>query len=593
MKTSQTGWTQRSGARRLQDERAASLPQRPLAGRPAARFGGAWLGAAALSAALSACERPAPGPEPQAAPAPWFSEEAVQRGLRFEHRSGAQPDRYWMPEIMGGGAALADLDGDGDLDAYLVQSGSLDVAPEQNVPNQLFENLGAGQFQDVTENSGAGQRGYGNGVACGDVDGDGDVDLYVTNWGLNALLENRSSGGLRFAEVSAERGGADPGWGTSAAFFDRDLDGDLDLYVCNYLSWSPGTEMPCVNVQGSRDYCSPQNYQAAALDVLYDNQGGRLVERGRELGIDRVGTGLGVLASDIDQDGWPDLFVANDGMPNLLWQNDGTGAFRDVAAERGVSVDADGLPKAGMGVAAADLDSDGDEDLLVVNLNREADSLHLNRGGRFSDGTRRAGLALVSRPLTRFGVGWYDFDQDGWLDLYQACGRVQRQEQSLSADPYAEPNLLQRGLPELRFEEVLPRGGTAAALIASSRAAAFGDVDGDGAVDVLVVNRDGPAHLLINRAPARGNWIGLACASPEGADVIGARLEGTIRGKPFQRYVRAASSYQASNETRIHLGLGAADSVENLRVTWPGGQVQDFGARSAGANHRLVRAVAR
>ena len=578
----------RSGRRSGRCDRAWGAARR--AGRTADRGAAARRLAALCSGLLlAACERPATAPPPQAAPPPWFSEEAVDRGLTFEHRSGARPDRYWMPEIMGGGAALADLDGDGDLDAYLVQSGSLDAAQEQNPPNQLFENLGGGRFRDATAESGAGDRGYGNGVACGDVDGDGDVDLYVTNWGPNALLENRSAQGLRFVDVSAERGGGDPGWGTSAAFFDRDLDGDLDLYVCNYLAWSPGTEMPCVNVQGSRDYCSPQNYQAAALDVLYDNQDGKLVARGPELGIDRVGTGLGVVASDIDQDGWPDLFVANDGMPNLLWHNDGQGAFRDVAAERGVAVDADGLPKAGMGVAAADLDGDGDEDLLVVNLNRETDSLHLNRGGRFSDGTRRAGLALASRPLTRFGVGWYDFDQDGLLDLYQACGRVQRQEQSLAPDPYAEPNLLQRGLPEMRFEEVLPRGGTATALIASSRAAAFGDVDGDGAVDVLVVNRDGPAHLLLNRAPERGNWIGLSCVEPSGVDVLGARLEGRIAGRPFHRSVRAASSYQASNEPRIHLGLGAAESVEALRVTWPDGRVEEFGARPAGANHRLVR----
>ena len=590
MKTSQTGWTQRSGARRLQDERAASLPQRPLAGRPAARFGGAWLGAAALSVALSACERPAPAPEPKAAPAPWLSEEAVQRGLRFEHRSGAEPDRYWMPEIMGGGAALADLDGDGDLDAYLVQSGSLDVAPEQNVPNQLFENLGAGQFQDVTENSGAGQRGYGNGVACGDVDGDGDVDLYVTNWGLNALLENRSSGGLRFAEVSAERGGADPGWGTSAAFFDRDLDGDLDLYVCNYLSWSPGTEMPCVNVQGSRDYCSPQNYQAAALDVLYDNQGGRLVERGRELGIDRVGTGLGVLASDIDQDGWPDLFVANDGMPNLLWQNDGTGAFRDVAAERGVSVDADGLPKAGMGVAAADLDSDGDEDLLVVNLNREADSLHLNRGGRFSDGTRRAGLALVSRPLTRFGVGWYDFDQDGWLDLYQACGRVQRQEQNLSSDPYAEPNTLLRGLPNGEFEEVRPQGGTTPPLLATSRGAAFGDLDDDGAEDIVVINKDGPVHVLRNRVGQRGAWIGLDVRDRHGRVARNAMVRVEAAGKTRWRQVQPNEGYSSSNDPRLVFGLGQSTNAERITVRWPDLREESFGPLPSGRYHMIRQA---
>jgi hypothetical protein len=542
---------------------------------------------------LSACDRAAEHanqpPNDTSSPAPWLREEAQERGLVFQHRSGARPGRYWMPEIMGGGAALADLDNDGDLDAYLVQSGAVDQPAQERAPNQLFENQGQGRFRDVSAGSGAEDRGYGNGVACGDVDGDGDVDLYVTNWGPNALLENRSQGRLVFADVTAERGGGDGGWGTSAAFFDRDLDGDLDLYVCNYLSWSPGTEMPCVNVLGARDYCSPQNYEAAALDVLYDNQNGQLVERGRELGIDRVGTGLGVLSSDFNGDGWPDLFVANDGLPNLLWRNDGRGAFSNVATETGVAVDADGVPKAGMGVAAADVDGDGQEDLLVVNLNREADSLHLNRGGRFSDATRRAGLALVSRPLTRFGVGFYDFDQDGRLDLFQACGRVQRQELSLSDDPYAEPNLLFSGQPNLRFEEVLPRGGTAELLVASSRAAAFGDVDGDGAIDILLVNRDGPAHLLMNRVPQRGAWIGLSCVGANGVDVLGARVNGQIAGQPFVRHVRAAASYQASNEARIHIGLGSHTGVEELSVTWPDGSVEAFGSRPAGANHKLVR----
>jgi len=491
--------------------------------------------------------------------APWFEEQARDRGLVFEHRSGHR-DEYWMPEIMGGGCALFDADGDGDLDAYLVQSGRLD-GQEPNPPNRLFENDGRGRFHDVTDASGAGERGYGMGVAAGDVDGDGDVDLYVTNHGRNALLRNDGHG--RFEDVTERAGVGDPGFGTSAAFYDLEGDGDLDLYVCNYLVWKPTNELPCKNEMGEPDYCSPLTYDAPAPDTLYRNRGdGTFEDVSESLGIRaRASNGLGVGCADFDGDGWPEVFVANDGMPDFLWVWDGE-RYVERGLVRGCALDGDGIAKAGMGVAIADLDGDLDEDLLVGNLRREADSLHLNEGGSFRDRTMALGLG-TSRRFTRFGLGFSDFDNDGLLDLFQANGRVMRFAQVFGADPYAEPNLLWRGTPDGRFVEV-PHGGTAEPLYGTSRGAAFGDVDGDGGIDVLVVNRDGPAHLLINVVPERGNWIAFDVLTGTGAPAEGATLDVHVGEAVVRRHVRT-SGYQSAHAPTVHVGLGSFDGDVEVR----------------------------
>ncbi len=523
--------------------------------------------------------------------APWFAEEARTRGLVFQHVSGARGE-HWLPEIMGGGCALFDLDGDGWLDAYLVQSGSLDPENPADGRNRLFANAGGGRFEDKTEGSGADDAGYGMGVACGDVDGDGAVDLYVTNVGANALLANR--GGGRFEDVTAAAGVGDAGWGTSAAFFDLDLDGALDLYVCNYLSWTPESELDCTNAMGMPDYCSPQSYKAPAIDVLYRNAGGGRFENVTdESGVGSApGTGLGVACADFDADGWLDVFVANDGMPDFLWRNGGGGTFEEAALSLGCAVDQNGFSKAGMGVAVADVDGDGDPDLLVGNLNEQSDSFFLNENGWFRDRTLAAGLGSASRPFTRFGLGWRDFDGDGALDLYQVNGRVMRQARRWSEDPFAEPNLLLRGV-DAGFEEVLPRGGTALPLVATSRGAAFGDVDGDGGVDVLVVNRDGPAHLLRNVAPDRGAWVAFRPVDERGRDVLNAVVSVTVDGRTLVRETRAASSYLASSDPRVHFGLGDAAEARDVRVRWPDGTTEAFGDRAAGGVHELKRGAGR
>ena len=533
-----------------------------------------------IASVLAACSDQSPTSGDGATGPIWFADEAADRGVDFTYVSGADPDEYLMAEIMGGGAALFDMDDDGDLDAYLVQGGDLHAPGAAT--NRLFANDGAGSFADVSVGSGADVGGYGMGVAAGDVDGDGRPDLYVTNWGANALLVNRSEGAVaRFEELGTAAGVSHEGWATSAVFFDRDLDGDLDLYVCNYVNWQPSQEMQCDNRLGELDYCGPSTYEAPAFDVLYDNLGdGRFSDVSKDAGVEAaIGPGLGVAAGDFDEDGDFDVFVANDDMQNLLWQNAGDGSFTEEALMLGCAVDGTGVTKAGMGVAVGDIDDDGDLDVMVCNLTRESDSLYVNERGLFSDRTARAGLATGSRPYTRFGIGWGDFDQDGTLDLFQANGRVMRALPAHADDPYAEPNLVFRGRAGQPFEELGRRGGMASPVVATSRAAAFGDVDGDGGVDILVVNRDAPVTLMMNRHPARGHWITFRVADGAwGAAGLHARFSLTRDGRTLRRDARSGYSYLAASDVAVHFGLGTSGApVDALTVTWPDGTVERFG----------------
>lgn len=516
-----------------------------------------------------------PGPSVVSGPA-WFEETAAARGVSWTHRSGHE-SRYLLPEIMGGGAALFDMDGDGDLDLYLVQSGSV-LQPElKNPSNRLYRNRGNGIFEDVTAGSGTDIAGYGMGVAAGDYDNDGDTDLLVTNAGPNVLLRN--DGGGHFTNVTAAAGVGGRGWSTSAAFVDADADGDLDLFVLRYINWSVGGELSCFSLTGAPDYCSPRNYDAPLSDILYRNNGdGTFTDVSASAGLHAAfGNGLGVVVTDANRDGRPDVFVANDAMPNQLWINRGQNRFENEALVRGTAVDEDGSAKSGMGIDAKDLDDDGDEDIIVVNLDGESDSLYRNDGAFFSDATAAAGLRAISRPFTRFGTSWFDADNDGWLDLYQANGRVGQQAERFGDDVYAEPSLLFRGSRDGRFTEVKPRGGSATPLIASSRAAAFGDIDDDGAIDVVVVNRDRAPFVLHNVAPNRGHWLTLRAREPNGRDSLGAEVTATIGSRKVMRTVRAAYSYLASSDPRVHVGLGTATSVSDVTVRWPGGGVETFG----------------
>ncbi len=536
----------------------------------------------------SGCDRDAPPSPPINRSDDWFQERAAASGLDFAHKSG-HVERYLLPEIMSGGAALFDMDRDGDLDIYLVQGGPVAGPDDARPGNCLYRNDGSGHFVDISDGSGADDRGYGMGVATGDMDGDGDLDLYVTNCGPNALLRNDGDG--HFTDVTDTAQVGDPAWSASAVFLDYDRDGDLDLFVTNYINWTVATELLCYNNLGQIDYCSPGLYSAPTADTLYRNNGdGTFSDSSAEAGIiDGLGTGLGVVADDFTGDGLVDIFVANDGMMDRLWVADGTGHFTDQALELGCAVDFAGQPKAGMGVTAADYDDDGDVDLLVCNLQSQSDSFFSNTGGTFVDMTSQAGLSITSRAFTRFGMAWVDFNNDGRLDLYQANGRVTQGATAHSDDPFAEPNLLFRGTASVRFEEVTPRGGTRELLIHTSRAAAFGDVNNDGAVDVLVVNRDAAPYLLLNRVGRNGNWIVFSVVNGKGSDALGARVTIITDHRTITRRVRSAYSYLSANDPRVHLGLGSMNRVQQVNVEWPDGAIERFGGFQANAIHTLRR----
>ncbi len=509
----------------------------------------------------------------------WFENVTQSGGVDFIHQSGHQGD-FLIPEIMVGGVAVFDMEGDGDLDLYLVQSGSIVDGPGPSGRNVLYANQGDGTFVDVTAASGAGDEGYGIGVATGDVDNDGDVDLLVTNLGRNALLVNDGQG--RFQDQTTQAGLLDEDYSASASFFDADSDGDLDLFVCNYLHWSPDQEQNCLNSIGEADYCAPMSYNAPAADRLYLNDGnGRFVDISDSSGIAGIpGTALGVVAMDVDSDGRQDVFVANDGMPDHLWMNQGDGVFIENALRSGCATDISGKSKAGMGIATGDVNLDGHVDLMVCNLWRETDSLYLIDGkGNFEDATIRSGLAALPKTFTRFGLGFHDFDNDGHLDLYEANGRVALLDQNWGDDPYGEPNLLFSGHADGRFREVTPRSGTTEPANLVSRGAAYGDFDNDGGMDIVVINRDGPPQVLRNIVGGRGNWVTFRVLDSSGRDAHGATVEVTAGGNSWKAIVHTDGSYCAASDPRIHVGLGDVDAVDEVEITWQDGTSERFGSQ--------------
>lgn len=431
------------------------------------------------------------------------------------------------------------------------------------------------------------------GVATGDYDGDGDVDLYVSNLGRNTLLRN--DGGGRFTDVTEAAGVGGELWSTGAAFVDYDDDGDLDLFVANYLFWRASADPVCQQPSRAPTYCGPTTYESPTPDTLFRNEGnGRFTDVSVATEIHaRRGNGLGVVVADFDLDGRPEIFVANDGSPNHLWRWKGDGTFEECAGRLGCAVDNMGAPKAGMGVAAADLDADGDEDLIVVNLGGESDSFFRNERGRFSERAAAAGLALRSRERTRFGVGLFDFDHDGLLDCFQANGRVFHAVGIAGPDPFAEENVVLRGVANGRFERIEPPGDFDRPLLATSRSAAFGDLDGDGDIDVVVHNKDGPAHVLRNGVSKRGGWVSLRCIGASGTAALGAGVDVQIGGRSTRHEVRTASSYCAASTPDLHIGLGAAPAVDEVRVRWPGGSVERFGPLPANQVHTLTQGAGR
>jgi hypothetical protein len=516
-------------------------------------------------------------------------------GIDFVHDSGPV-GTYFMPEVMGSGAALFDHDGDGDLDAYLV-NGSMapGVAPAGEWPrNRMFRQEPDGRFTDVTDASGLGDTGWGMGVAVGDVDNDGDLDVYVTNHGPNALFRNRGDG--TFENVTDEAGVGHPGWGSSAAFFDHDADGWLDLYVANYLQLDP--PVPCTDAAGRPEYCGPDSYYGAR-HVLYHNEGdGTFRDVSEESGVGLLGrAGLGVVVADLTEDGRLDVFVANDMHPNFLWVNRGDGTFEDEAVLRGVAFNAAGNVAGDMGIVCDDLDGDGRFDLFVTHLEGEGVSAYRNVGsGMLVDDAPRMGLLSPSVPYTGFGAVALDLEHDGDLDIAAVNGRVFRGHPDPDADvgefwnPYAQKGQLLINDGGGRFVEDLVSAPDLTAIPRVGRGLAAGDVDGDGDVDLLASYGHDRARLFLNEATKRGSWL-LVRAHDErlGRDALGARLTVRAGERRFVRSAHPAGSYLSSGDPRAHFGLGAARAYDAIDVVWPDGTRETFPGGEAGREVTLVR----
>ncbi len=522
-----------------------------------------------------------PLPAPTAAAASiTFVEVAEVSGIDFVHQNG-ETGQLYFPETMHGGAAFVDVDNDGYLDVYLVQGGPLPVDPGSIARNRLYRNRGADSFEDITELSGTGDTGYGTGIAVADYDRDGWHDLYVTNLGTNRLFRNLGldeNGDVSFVETSEKAGVGGSEYSTSAAFFDYDADGDLDLWVCNYVDWTAASDPPCIEANGIEGYCSPLQF-APVADRLYRNEGrdrdGNTVftDVSTAAGLTaQPATGLGLAIADFDGDGRLDVYVANDQMPNQLWIYQGDGRFENEALLRGCALNESGRVEAGMGTATADVDGDGDWDLFVVHLSGETNTFYRNEGSYFRDATDELRLGLVSLPFTGFGTAILDFDNDGIDDIFIANGKVNAGE-SLELD-FREPNQLLQGNADGTFNDISSQCGLGRAEV--SRAAAFGDYDNDGDIDILIANNGGRARLLRNELDSRHHWLTIAVnGAPEyDRDVIGTKVVLTTGGISRTFQVQPAFSYTASNDPRIHVGLGSAASVAEINILFPDGTSQ-------------------
>jgi enediyne biosynthesis protein E4 len=540
----------------------------------------------------------------------WSSDAAQSSGLVFNHFNGMS-GHFYYPEIMAPGVALLDYDNDGDLDVYVTQGqplGSdpavLQAAAARGVlKDRLFRNdtvVNADgtrtiRFTDVTEQSGIDIRTYGMGVAVGDFDNDGFVDIYRTGLSGAVLLHNNGDG--TFTDVTKRAGVGDgTAWGVSATFFDYDRDGWLDLFVGNYLNYSIAGDVQCQSVTGRRDYCPPNSYRAQPSRLFHNRGDGTFEDvTAKALLGGAYGPALGASTADFNNDGWIDLYVANDGQPNQLWINQHNGTFKDTAFIAGAAVAGTGQAEASMGIDAGDIDNDGDEDLIITNWLDQMNVLYVNDGaGNFEDRRASSGLGAPSLAKTGFGAGWFDVDRDGWLDLFVANGGVATIEaQARAHDPFPlkmTPQLY-RNNGTGRFEDVSSRAGAVFKIADVGRGVAFGDIDNDGDTDIVVANSNGPLRLLVNDHPNQNHWVGLRMVGVGRAfqarlgdpkrvaprDQLGARLQIIRDGAPtLWRRVRADGSYASANDPRVLVGLGASAAKPTVKVTWPSGQVETF-----------------
>ncbi len=551
------------------------------------RFEKALPGLLCLLLCIPACQKNKPdaGSHVPSATGPvWFEDITSEAGLDFTHDSGAT-GTYFMPESTGSGGALFDFDNDGRLDIYLVHNASTNSGSK----NRLYQQRPDGNFIDVSAGSGLDVSGYGMGVAVGDVNNDGLPEVLLTEYGNVRLFRNR--GGGRFEEVSQAAGIENRRWATSAVFFDYDRDGWLDLVIANYVDYSHTVK--CYDTRGAIEYCGPQGMQGTASKLFHNMGSGkdggiRFEDVTVASGIARkTGPGLGVFCGDFDGDHWPDIFIADDGMPNRLFMNQRNGTFTEEAAQRGIAYNAFGSTAANMGIAFGDVDSDGLFDIFVTHVSWEQHALwKQGPAGLFQDQTAAAGLGNPARRGTGFGTVLADFDLDGDLDLAFVNGRIKRGEEvgpllpGLDPfwRPYAQQNQLFANDGTGRFHDLSDANPAFCGRAAVGRGLACGDIDNDGALDLLVCNAGAPAQLLRNAAPNGGHWLMIRAIDPElgGRDAYGAEVTVRAGHRHWNRLVQPGYSFLVSNDPRVHFGLGSVTAIDRIEVVWPDGAKEAF-----------------
>jgi hypothetical protein len=566
-------------------ERARHLP--PSAG-PAHLA--SWTTALGLGATLfvSGCGE-APGGEPDGEGL--FRDATAE--LNLPVGDGTWPDgTYHVPEAMQGGVGLLDYDGDGRLDilhARVPRPGD----PDERITPRLHRQRADGRFEDVTAAAGLEVPAFGQGLAIGDIDNDGDPDVYFTNFGPDRLFRNDGDGA--FSDVTRAAGIAGNRWSTAASFLDVDADGFLDLYVVHYMRYD--RNKVCADPSSRREYCGPRAFPGWG-DALYRNEGdGTFSNVTQSAGITLPNKGarahgLGILCTDLTGDGLVDVFVANDAQSNQLWVNRGDATFGEEGIQRGVAVSGLGQPEASMGVTAGDVDGDGAIDLFMTHLWKENNRLYVREGVLYRDTSQRAGLSGRDLQRTGFGCGFFDLDHDGDLDLAVANGAIRRRTRLPGAPEgwwgaYAEPNQLFRNLGDGRFEELDQEGGAFTTQVEVGRGLAFGDLDGDGDLDLVQSNVDNSLRVYRNHAPPPGtHWL-LVRALTRGRDALGAQVVVRTDEREQIGIVLAASSYCSSNDPRVHFGLGSATKVEEIEILWPDGRRERFPGQGVDREVRL------